>query len=91
MTLAGFHGDPDIHVMMNMYWEPLDFDLPSIAGRTWSRAVDTSLAPPLDIADPGGEAPVAGTTYTVAGRSVVVLVNQAAAPAPLTTPGTTEH
>jgi isoamylase len=91
MTLAGFHGDPDIHVMMNMYWEPLDFDLPSIAGRTWSRAIDTSLAPPLDIADPGGEAPVAGSTYTVAGRSVVVLVNQDAAPDPLTTPGTTEH
>jgi len=76
MTLAGFHGDPDIHVMMNMHWDPLSFDLPVVAGRTWARVVDTSLAPPLDIADPGGEVPVAGNTYTVEGRSVVVLVNR---------------
>jgi len=77
MTLAGFQGDPDIHVMMNMHWEPLDFDLPVVTGRVWFRAVDTALAPPSDIADPGSEAPVAESTYAVAGRSVVVLVNRA--------------
>jgi len=76
MTLAGFNGQPDIHVMMNMYWEPLDFDLPEVAGRKWYRVADTSLAAPNDIVDPRGEAAVSGSTYAVAGRSVVVLVNR---------------
>jgi glycogen operon protein len=62
--------------MMNMYWEPLDFDLPEVAGRKWYRVADTSLAAPNDIVDPRGEAAVSGSTYAVAGRSVVVLVNR---------------
>ena len=77
MTLAGFDGDPDIHVMMNMYWESLDFDVPQIVGRRWSKVVDTAQAPPDDFAEPGTEADVAGNTCTVAGRSIVVLVNRA--------------
>ena len=59
-----------------MYWDAISFELPSIAGRSWRRAIDTSLAPPLDIADPGTEQPVAGGNYLVQGRSVVVLVNR---------------
>jgi glycogen operon protein len=76
VTLAGFGGDGDIHVMLNMYWESLDFELPSAAGRTWLRAVDTSQPSPLDIAEFGVEAPVFGNQYRVEGRSVVVLVNR---------------
>jgi len=79
MTLGGFYGEPDIHVMMNMYWDPLDFELPAVPGRSWLLAVDTALAPPLDIADPGAETPIAGPSYTLEGRSVVVLINRAAA------------
>jgi len=30
MTLGGFDGAPDIHVMMNMHWDALDFELPVI-------------------------------------------------------------
>jgi glycogen operon protein len=78
MTLAGFDGDADIHVMLNMYWESMDFELPVVAGRQWFRAVDTALNPPLDIADPGEERAVAGSAYAVQGRSVVVLVNRKA-------------
>jgi len=63
--------------MMNMYWESLDFDVPQIAGRRWSKVVDTAQAPPADFAEPGTETDVAGNTCTVAGRSVVVLVNRA--------------
>ncbi len=77
MTLAGFDRDPDIHVMLNMYWESLDFELPVVAGRSWWIAVDTAQSPPFDIADPGEEQAVAGGTYAVQGRSVVVLVNRA--------------
>jgi len=75
-TLAGFDGENDLHGMLNMYWDAISFELPSIAGRNWRRAIDTSLAPPLDIADPGTEQPVAGGNYLVQGRSVVVLVNR---------------
>jgi isoamylase len=61
--------------MLNMFWESLDFELPAVSGRTWRKAVDTSLPPPFDIADVGAELPVFGNVCTVQGRSVVVLVN----------------
>jgi isoamylase len=75
-TLGGEHTDPDLHVMMNMYWDNLDFELPVVAGRSWFRALDTSQPSPNDIADPGQEPPVPGSSYTVQGRSIVVLVNR---------------
>ena len=78
LTLAGFEEDPDIHVMMNMYWEPLNMAVPIIPGRQWTRAVDTSLPSPSDIADPGTEASFPGLSYCVNGRSIVVLVNKPA-------------
>ena len=77
LTLAGFDGDADIHIMLNMHWESMDFELPALPGRIWLRAVDTSQAPPFDIADFGGELPVVGNAYAVQGRSVAVLVNSA--------------
>ena len=76
-TMAGFDADPDIHVMMNMHWEALDFQVPAVAGRVWTRAVDTSLPSPSDIADPGMEVPCPVQSYRVNGRSIVVLVNKA--------------
>jgi glycogen operon protein len=79
LTLAGFNGDADIHVMLNMYWDSLEFELPAVPGRRWFQAVDTSATPPNDIADPGAETEVTGATYAVQGRSVVVLVNRAQA------------
>jgi len=75
-TLAGFKSDPDLHVMLNMYWDALEFDVPEIAGRVWARAVDTSLASPLDISEPGSEPIFPGGSYAVPGRTVVVLVNR---------------
>jgi glycogen operon protein len=75
-TLGGQNGDPDLHVMMNMYWEDLTFDLPTVPGRRWFCAIDTNQPSPSDIADPGTEAPVAGNTQTVSGRSILVLVNR---------------
>jgi len=77
-TLAGFEDDPDIHVMMNMYWEAFDMAVPIIPARQWARAVDTSLPSPSDIADPGAETMFSGLSYRVNGRSIVVLVNKSA-------------
>jgi glycogen operon protein len=76
VTLAGFDGDSDIHIMLNMHWESLDFELPAVTGRSWLKAVDTSQTPPCDIADFGDELPVISNACKVDGRSIVVLVNR---------------
>jgi glycogen operon protein len=75
-TLAGFDGEPDLHVMMNMHWDGLDFELPVVEGLTWALAIDTSAASPGDIAEEGTERPVPGASYHVPGRSIVVLVSK---------------
>ncbi|MEI7911354.1 MAG: glycogen debranching protein GlgX [Verrucomicrobiota bacterium] len=72
MTLTGTRGEADLHVMLNMYWQSLDFQLPP--DRLWVKSVDTAAAPPHDIEDPGQEAAVTGPTCKVQGRSVVVLI-----------------
>ena len=73
-TLAGFEDDPDIHVMMNMYWDGLSFALPTVPGRSWHRFADTALASPDDIAEPGREIAIDGDHYVVTGRSIVILI-----------------
>jgi glycogen operon protein len=77
MTIAGFGGDSDLHVMFNMFWGSLDFELPVVTGRRWWLAVDTAQPSPRDIADPGSEPEVLGNTRLVEARSVVVLVSRA--------------
>ena len=75
-TLGGFDGDDDIHVILNMDDQELDFQLPAVAGRCWRRAFDTALAPPDDAFEPGGEPPVADSrVYRAGPRSAVVLVS----------------
>jgi glycogen operon protein len=47
-----------LHLIMNAYWEPLDFELPAPDGdRLWRRWIDTALDSPDDIA-PWQEAPI---------------------------------
>ncbi len=74
-TLAGFGSEPDIHVMLNMYWDALDFEVPEVPGRAWVKVVDTAAEPPHDFADPGRAERLDGPTCSVQGRSIVVLVN----------------
>ncbi len=80
-TLGGFADDgsaddTDIHVMLNMDWQHLEFDIPSLVDRKWYRVVDTSLPSPQDIARTGEEIEIAGSTYQVNNRSVVVLISR---------------
>ena len=42
MTLAGFDGEEDLHVMMNMYWNTLAFEVPVAGDRRWFQAVNTA-------------------------------------------------
>jgi glycogen operon protein len=67
-------GEP-LYVALNAFWEPLSFELPELpTGERWHRFVDTALAPPDDVAEPGQEPAVTGLAYPVAPRSAVVLV-----------------
>ena len=61
--------------MMNMYWEPLEFELPPLNGYRWFRFVDTALPSPQDIAETDFETTVQGSRYRVSDRSVVILVS----------------
>ena len=65
-----------IHVILNAYWKPLDFELPSVTKGTenWRRWIDTALAPPDDICEWKMAAPVANRLYRAAPRSVIVLI-----------------
>lgn len=73
----GARGDgPDIHAVMNMYWEPLEFQLPLISGRDWRRVIDTFQPSPDDIVDEGAAAVVKTRAVTVNGRSVAVFVSR---------------
>jgi isoamylase len=74
-TIAGFGGDSDLHVMMNMFWDPLDFEVPVDPQRAWHIAVDTFVPSPHDIADQDQRAPLRGSLCTVQGRSIVILVD----------------
>jgi isoamylase len=75
-TLGGFEGEADIHVMLNMYWEELEFEIPPIKNRKWYRVVDSALPSPLDIVEPGEETLVSGNVYRVKDRSTVVLISK---------------
>ena len=65
-----------VHIIMNAYWEALDFELPILSGGTenWRRWIDTALDPPREICEWNEEEPVVGTTYRAAARSVIVLI-----------------
>ena len=64
------------HLVLNAYWEPLDFELPWIGNGdrdSWRRWIDTSLDSPHDIV-PWQTAPsVPSHIYRVEARSVAVL------------------
>jgi isoamylase len=68
------HGEL-LHVMLNEYWKPLTFALPTIdREQKWHRIIDTSLAPGEDITQPAESAPLKVTRYKVPARSCVVLM-----------------
>ncbi len=67
-------GDGDLYVMINAYWEPLDFVVHEGRPGDWRRVVDTGREPPDDIREPGQEVLQTSASYTVGPRSVVALV-----------------
>ena len=67
-------GNTSIYVMINAYWEELIFTVQEGQAGEWLRVVDTALASPHDIAEPGQELRQTDLRYTVGPRSVVVLI-----------------
>jgi pullulanase/glycogen debranching enzyme len=65
-------GDDDLYVMINAYWEALDFAVQEGAAQEWKRVVDTALPSPDDMPEHG--APLQSARYLVAPRSIVVLL-----------------
>jgi len=63
------------HLILNAYWEPLDFELLEAGDHedSWRRWIDTSLDSPQDIVDWETAPSVPGRTYRAGPRSVVVL------------------
>ncbi len=65
------------HMLLNAYWEPLDFALPPASpgsARPWRRWIDTALPAPDDIVDWEETPAVEGASYRAAPRSTVVLL-----------------
>jgi len=65
------------HYMVNAYWEPLRFSIPSpekLPGGTWHRWIDTSLPSPEDIVAWDALPAVGADSYLLPERSFVVLI-----------------
>jgi len=65
------------YLILNSYWESLDFELPPIDVRSegrWRRWIDTALDSPHDIVPWQDAPPVLAETYCAGPRSVVVLL-----------------
>jgi glycogen operon protein len=64
-----------LHLILNAYWEPLDFELPLIGeeGGSWRRWIDTSLDSPHDIVEWQTAPQITGRTYRAGPHSVVIL------------------
>jgi glycogen operon protein len=65
-------GDDDIYVMINAYWQELQFQIQEGAPHDWARIVDTGLPSPNDF--PECSLPLQQSIYQVAPRSIVVMV-----------------
>jgi glycogen operon protein len=69
--------DLRLHLILNAYWEKLEFELPrATKGErcTWRRWIDTALDSPDDIVEWSSAPAVTGESYWVHPRSVVALL-----------------
>jgi glycogen operon protein len=74
-------GEPPLFVMINMHAASVTMRIPALAGRTWHRAVDTALAPALDIVEPQAQRPLRNSNCRLAGHSIIVLESHLSEPA----------
>lgn len=65
--------DADFYVMVNAWWEPLDFVVQENTTETWRVIFNSAVAAPADFFEAGTEPVLAGSGFQVAGRSIVIL------------------
>jgi isoamylase len=80
-SLALTARDPEsglsLNLIINAYWEPLEFELPPLPdGQQWHCWLDTALPSPQEIVPWSGAKPVSGSTYLVQARALVGLISQ---------------
>ena len=74
-TLHHPQAQEQIYVMLNAYWQPLTFKLPSLSpSQKWYRILDTFLPSPEDFTDLATALPINSQEYLVQPRSSVVLM-----------------
>jgi glycogen operon protein len=79
LTVRSIRGRFVIFIMINAYWEQLEFEVPPVAefsGHDWKRWIDTSQESPDDISSWSEAVAVRKAVLPVQPRSVVVLVSR---------------
>ena len=74
---GGSQHDRDIYVMINAYWEDLNFQIEEGEMEDWLRVADTSMPSPFDLIESGKEKTLESLNYEVKARSIVVLLRRA--------------
>jgi glycogen operon protein len=72
--LGAARDDADLYVMVNAYWQDLEFAVQEHEANEWRRVIDTSLPSPADFCETEKEPRLEGLSYMVRARSVVVLI-----------------
>ncbi|TWU66045.1 Glycogen debranching enzyme [Crateriforma conspicua] len=63
------------HLILNAYWQPMEFELPPLDVGPWRRWIDTSLESPDDIVHQDCAPTVATNHYLAESHSVVMLIS----------------
>ena len=77
-TLKSLSGGMAMHLMINAYYETLDFEIPEYFEErrcTWKRWIDTFLESPEDISELSGSPPISGSKYRLSPYSLAVLLD----------------
>jgi glycogen operon protein len=77
LTAWSIKGRFIIHMMINAYWEELEFEIPSVAalsGEKWMQWIDTFSESPDDISSWDEAVEISDSIYVVQPRSLAVLI-----------------
>jgi glycogen operon protein len=74
-TIWSLSRDDDLHVMLNMEWTDMDFEVPTLQKKRWLKVIDTALPSPLDFDESGRGRVISGGVCHVQEHSVVVLIS----------------
>jgi isoamylase len=73
-SIWGSPQDDDLHVMLNMEVDAVEFEVPPLEGQRWHKVIDTAATSPRDIMDTLKAPIVRGSACPVESHSIVVLV-----------------